>query len=377
MSVWKHKRGGWYLQLRWPSNRREQIYLGKDLSEDNARFINARVLELQKLRPLGVPLSLDTLAWVQMLSGKLFDDLLKLGLVDPKSEAKPMGLVEWCDTYLASRTDYKKSTKKGWNTARNHMESAFSDLKMHEITAFQAKQFARDLAKRASSEHASKIIERINQLYEAAIEAKKLSENPFSDVKITGKRDKSRDFYVSKATYDAVLAKCKHAHAKALFALARWCGLRVPHEPLSLKWEHIKFNELRLHVPAETKTGFRVLPLFPNALLPLQQLRSDCPIDQEYVFDRARQSAATTWRDWLVDAAKDAGREPWPKLWHNLRASCRTDLEEQFESHVCDAWIGHSHRVAKDHYLMVKPEDWERAQSGNVAHSQAHSQQRG
>lgn len=48
--------------------------------------------------------------------------------------------------------------------------------------------------------------------------------------------------------------------------------------------------------------------------------------------------------------------EPWPKLWVNLRASCRTDVEEEFPTHVCNAWLGHSKAVADKHYLRVKPE---------------------
>ncbi len=213
-----------------------------------------------------------------------------------------------------------------------------------------------------SSEHASKIVERINQLFEAAISVRNDLEKPvFPGVKISAKRDKSRDFYVDVTVSTQVQGNCKTPEAKALFALARWCGLRVPHEPLALEWSHIDFTEDRIRVPDNTKTGFRVLPLFHRARGPLEQLRKAAPLDQQFVIDRARLSAATSWRDWVLAAIEASNRAPWPKLFHNLRASCRTDLEEKFDSHVCDAWLGHSTRVAKDHYLMVTPKDWIKA----------------
>ncbi len=364
MSVWEHtsggRRGAWYLAISFPGRRREKFYLGR-VTKAQAAYIDARVMEIHRSRPLAVPMSIETVTWLATLRGPLREWLERLQLVDAIAEPDRFTLGDWCDRYLESRTDYTKGTKKGWKTARKHMVSAFPEAKMHQITAFDAHQFARDLAKRASSEHASKIVERVKQLFDAAIQAKLLTENPFSGVKITAKRDKSRDFYLDVATSEAVLKACANKHAAAIFALARWCGLRVPHEPLALKWEHIDLEQLRIRVPADTKTGFRVLPLFSRAVEPVRALRAITPLDQEYVFDRARRSAATTWRDWLLDAIAAAGLHGWPKVWHNLRASCRTDLEDVFESHVCDAWLGHSHRVAKDHYLMVTPEDWQKA----------------
>lgn len=360
MSVWQHKRGGWYLGLRWPGGRREQVYLGT-ITQQQAQFIDARVLELQKSRPLGVPLSVETITWMQALDGPLHNWLLKLGLVDAKPVRVQTTLGEWCDKYIDSRSDYSAGTKKGWKTAKNHMVSAFPAAKMHEITAFQAHQFARDLTKTASSEHASKIVERISQLYKAAIQAKILVENPFSDVKIAARPDKSRGFYLEKAISVAVMDACPNAEAKAVFALARWCGLRVPHEPYALTWQHIDFKARRITVPGKTKTGSRILPLFDGALQPLLDLKEKVPKDQEHVIDKARASSGTACREWLLVAIANAGLHGWPKLYHNLRASCRTDLEEIFPSHVCDAWLGHSSQVAKDHYLMVTPTDWEKA----------------
>ena len=63
----------------------------------------------------------------------------------------------------------------------------------------------------------------------------------------------------------------------------------------------------------------------------------------------------------LLRIIKAAGCEQWPKLFVNLRSSCRTELEERFPSHVIDGWLGHSTAVAKKHYLQTTDDYWEKA----------------
>jgi hypothetical protein len=55
----------------------------------------------------------------------------------------------------------------------------------------------------------------------------------------------------------------------------------------------------------------------------------------------------------LIRIIRRAGLEPWPKLFHNLRATRQPELEESFSSHVVCAWIGNSEKVARKHYLQV------------------------
>ena len=43
------------------------------------------------------------------------------------------------------------------------------------------------------------------------------------------------------------------------------------------------------------------------------------------------------------------------------RATCGTDLQERFPSHVIDTWLGHSLAVAEAHYLQTTDAHWERA----------------
>jgi hypothetical protein len=67
---------------------------------------------------------------------------------------------------------------------------------------------------------------------------------------------------------------------------------------------------------------------------------------------------AANLRTWLETIIDRAGLKGWPKLWQNLQATCETEWAARFPSHVCDSWIGHSARVAQQHYLQVTDEDF-------------------
>src|SRR4029450_1282855 len=54
-------------------------------------------------------------------------------------------------------------------------------------------------------------------------------------------------------------------------------------------------------------------------------------------------------------------RIPWPKLFHNLRASRQTELAERYPIHVRCAWLGNSAAVAKEHYLQVTEAHYQQA----------------
>ena len=58
---------------------------------------------------------------------------------------------------------------------------------------------------------------------------------------------------------------------------------------------------------------------------------------------------------------------PWPKLFHNLRASRETELAAAHPLHVVCARIGNTERIANKHYLQVTDEDFAKAASPNSA----------
>src|SRR5262249_51540416 len=56
-----------------------------------------------------------------------------------------------------------------------------------------------------------------------------------------------------------------------------------------------------------------------------------------------------------------AGLTPWPKPFHNLRATRQTELAERYPIHVVCSWLGNSPTIAREHYLQVTEEHYTRA----------------
>lgn len=65
--------------------------------------------------------------------------------------------------------------------------------------------------------------------------------------------------------------------------------------------------------------------------------------------------------------AHGSNNKPWPRLLQNLRASCETDWVEEYPAHVVAPWLGHSPKVAAQHYLMSREHHFEHVVNGGVA----------
>ncbi len=66
-------------------------------------------------------------------------------------------------------------------------------------------------------------------------------------------------------------------------------------------------------------------------------------------------------RTQLWKLIKRAGLMPWPRLFHNRRASRETELVAQFPIQVVTAWLGNTPTIAMQHYLQVRDSDYEAA----------------
>ncbi len=62
---------------------------------------------------------------------------------------------------------------------------------------------------------------------------------------------------------------------RAIVALSRWGGLRIPSEPFVLQWQHVDWERQRVSLPAvKTRTRTREIPLFPEVPAAIRQLRA-------------------------------------------------------------------------------------------------------
>ena len=71
-----------------------------------------------------------------------------------------------------------------------------------------------------------------------------IQENPFADMKECGvRKNRQRDYFISKEDAAKIIAACRDAEWRLLFALSTFGGLRCPSEHLGLRridvdWEH-------------------------------------------------------------------------------------------------------------------------------------------
>jgi len=104
----------------------------------------------------------------------------------------------------------------------------------------------------------------------------------------------------------------------------------------------------------------RLIPLFPELQPYLEAAFGEAEPGTEYVITRYRDKNANL-RTQLLRIIRRAGVQPWPKLFHNLRASRETELTDEHPIHVVCAWIGNSQQIAAKHYLQVTEEHFRRA----------------
>lgn len=81
----------------------------------------------------------------------------------------------------------------------------------------------------------------------------------------------------------------------------------------------------------------------------------------EHVGENTSRRHCVNLRTQLSRIIGKAGLKPWPKLFHNLRATRETELAAEFPLHVVCEWIGNSQPVAARHYLRVTENDFKKA----------------
>src|SRR5439155_24067026 len=66
-------------------------------------------------------------------------------------------------------------------------------------------------------------------------------------------------------------------------------------------------------------------------------------------------------RTTFAKIVRRAGVEPWPRLWHSLRASCESDLAQSFPLATVTKWLGNTPSVALRHYVDPTEAAFDRA----------------
>ena len=151
---------------------------------------------------------------------------------------------------------------------------------------------------------------------------------------------------------------CPDDEWRAIVGLCRFAGLRCPSELVGLKWGDVNWEKGRLTVRSPKTAGHeghgvRMVPIAPELRPILQNLFNAAEVGAEYVVPRLRDPR-TNLRTTITRIVERAETTVWPRLMHNLRASCATDWVERFPAHAVAGWLGHSPMIAARHYLQTR-----------------------
>ena len=103
-----------------------------------------------------------------------------------------------------------------------------------------------------------------------------------------------------------------------------------------------------------------MIPMFPELRKQLELQFEQAEEGTLYVINRWRDTA-TNMRTHFQRIIFYAGLEPWQRLFQNLRESRANEIWSEYPDHVAAAWMGHSKRIATQHYLQVTDEQFQRA----------------
>ena len=347
--------------------RRKRIRLGI-VTHDEAREAKGRIEKLLTAQTLNQTPDGETLRWLSGVSDTILKRIAKTGLCElrePQAVAPALGA--FLESYIDGRAKLKPNTRRNYEVTRGHLLGYFgADRKLTDIAPGDADAWRESLiAKGLSSATVSREVKRAQQFFRAALRQRIIDENPFTDLATPAQVNTSRQYFVTREESQKVLDACPDAQWRLIFALSRYGGLRCPSEHLSLTWGDVDWEHGRMTVRSpktEHHPGgdCRVIPIFPELLLHLEAVWEETDPGVESVITRYRQKNVNL-RTQLLRIMAQAGVKPWPKLFHNLRASRETELCESFPLHVVCAWIGNSAVIAAKHYLQVTDDHFESA----------------
>lgn len=342
--------------------KRQRVGIGR-VTAALAKQIEHHVDELLSMRGNTVPIPAATQQWLDGIDDKLYFSIHKIGLVPPRrnSDFIVVTVSRLFEDYLERRTDLQPSTRTIIKSSKLSMNKFFTPARnAGSLSAAECADFKRWLLVKLSPATAAGQIKKCKQIYRDAVDRGVVKSNPFAGIVAGSQKNRDRIQYVPSETAYKVIEEAPDARWRLLIKFARFAGLRIPSEPSVLKWSDVLWDKNRISVYSPKTKSRRLVPLFPVLLPELRELFEAAKPGDELVFGNTIGSRSNL-RTGFQKIVKRAGVKSWPRLFHNLRASCQTDLSKTFPQHVACEWLGNSEKIADDHYLSVTDADFEAA----------------
>ena len=381
-------RNGFRLSFYGLDKRKRSMWLG-GFSRRQATTVKTNVEHLLVSRAAGDTPDVHVARWLGSIGPDLRKKLITAELIEPTAEDRgPATLGPFLADYETLRSDVKESTLLQYRCAIRSLVGFFgADKRLDEITSADAERWRIHVRKHGSGREndpgwsdntTRRIAGRCRQFFQHGVKLKLIDENPFTGFSVAVHGNTKRQHFVSRAVIQTALDECSCAELRAVIALSRYAGIRVPSEVVSLTWQDVDLEARRLTIRAQKTEhhedgGLRFCPIFPELLPFLRELHNraqpgiNCPMSTPVIsrWRSSKQNLRTAFRKLLIQA----GIKPWEKLYHNMRASRQTELLAEFPAaDVCD-WLGNSQAVAMKHYAMATSDSFERAVCGSTGGS--------
>lgn len=346
--------------------RRKTIRLGKV----TARQANAFKVKVENLVGQTITGIADdeVTVWLMELGQKTYDKLEAVGLVRP-GQGRSQTLSSLLDGYIAGRAaDAKRRTLINFDQARKRMVPFFGPNKLiKDITVGDAEDWGRWLVSEGLAvSTARRTCGRAKQFFNYAINKQLIGSNPFRKLKSTVGGNPLRKFFVTEEMSRKILESCPNAEWRLRFGLCRYGGLRHPSEVEELRWAdfNLATNQITVRSPKTAHhegKAVRTIPYFYE----LESLVTEAFMQADEsrngsIFAKCKDEGAQS-RGQLGRIIHHAGLAPYPKAFHNLRATRQTELAGIWSIHKVCEWMGNSLAVAQEHYLQITQDDYDQA----------------
>lgn len=360
MSSLQKTKTGYRIQFRH-LGKSQTVSLGKVKKPDaeTVQIFIDRLIRIQK--GLATATTADA-EWIAGCDDDVRNRLSEIGLIG-KARDQSKTFVESIDDYCSTMRTWNESTIKAWQTHRRRAFLFFANRLATSITTGDARDFKQFMLAKPielSENSARKTIGCCRQVCQWLIDHEVLSKNPFNGQPV-GIGTAANRRYITAQQVVEILPFCPNNEWRLLFVLARFGGLRCPSEPFKARWSHIDWARDRMTVEAPKTKDQRVIPLFSDLRKYLAEYHADLPESaSDWMLPNLRETSGSLHAP-ATKIIMRAKAKLWPRLFHNLRSSCETDLNDKHPLSAVCAWLGNSTTVAAKHYLQVTEAHFEAA----------------
>jgi integrase len=357
-SLCHEKNGTHRVEFYGEDRKRYTVRLGK-VSKLSALQTKHHIEELVSARLGRTAVPTETARWVGDVPDKLAEKLYFAGLIRQRQKRVSMTMGKFVEWFIDFKSVKNEHSIKNYRQVGRILCRQFGvNTTMDAITTEDSESFLSSLRKRYAPATVARLTKFFKQFWKVAIRAGFTTTNPFEEFVAGSCSNHDRIQFVPRDAIDRIMAACPDVEWQAIVALARFGGLRIPSELSQLRWDDVQWTQRRIVVNS-SKTGRREIPLYDEILKPLKEHADESRDGDVYVFRYSRRKPGNL-RTSFQRIIHRAGVKPWPRLFHNLRASCGMELADRVPPHVYGAIMGHTATVALQHYLKVRTEDFEK-----------------